>query len=254
MRRTRRARRPKPNRAQPRRPRRPWLRAGLWAAGLGLALLLAWLALWPPVGRLATANPETTAFIQAQRQAWQEAGRDRRIRWRWTPLESISPYLRQAVLIAEDDKFHRHHGFDYDMMWRALTRNLESGSIKYGASTITQQLAKNLYLSPRRSLWRKLREAAIAWRLEEQLSKERILELYLNVVEWAPGVYGAEAAARHHFGRPASRLTPEQAARLAAVLPAPRRYQPGTNSGYVAQRWRRIYREMRRRGFGNIWR
>lgn len=232
---------------------------GLAWRGAALVLLLAagflaWNLVWPPVGRLSRHNPATTAFMQAQQEAWAESGMQRKLRHRHVPLGSISPNLQQAVLIAEDDKFYSHDGFDYGMMAQAMERNLEAGRMRYGASTLTQQLAKNLYLSSSKNLLRKAREAILTWRLEQSLSKQRILELYLNVVEWGPGVFGAEAAARYHFGVAASQLSPEQAARLAAVLPNPDQWNPKADSGYVAQRWRQIYRVMQKRGWGKVWR
>jgi monofunctional glycosyltransferase len=220
----------------------------------GLVLFLVWNLVWPPVAPLAEHNPETSAIMELQRQTWREQGVKRRIRQYWRPLSQISPYLVQAVLIAEDDKFYSHSGFDLEMIEKAFQRNLDAGEIKYGASTITQQVAKNLFLSNSRNFLRKAREAIIAWRLELHLDKDRILELYLNLVEWGPGVYGAQAAARHHFHCPASQLTPLQAARLAAVLPSPSRYNPAAPSKYVAKRANRILREMKRRGLGKIWR
>jgi len=228
-------------------------RAGLVVLALGLCFA-AWNLFWPPVGRLAERDPRTSAFMQAQEERWAEQGLRRSLKWRFVPLERISPYLQQAVLIAEDDKFYSHDGFDYDMMAQAVERNLEAGRVRYGASTITQQLAKNLYLTPSRSPLRKLREAIITWRLERALSKKRILELYLNVVEWGPGVFGAEAAARYHFGVAAADLSPEQAARLAAVLPNPDEWNPKAERGYVAKRWQQIHRVMQKRGPGKIWR
>lgn len=221
--------------------------------GIGLCFV-AWNLLWPPVGRLAERNPQTTAFMQAQKEHWAEQGVSRRLKWRYVHISRISKYLQQAVLIAEDDKFYSHDGFDYDMMAQAVERNLEAGRIRYGASTITQQLAKNLYLTPSRNPIRKLREAIITWRLEHSLSKRRILELYLNVVEWGPGVFGAEAAARHHFGVAAADLAPRQAARLAAVLPNPDEWNPRSGNGYVAHRAQKIYRIMHKRGLGKVWR
>ena len=243
---------------KPRRAVQGKTRSVLWRAGLVLLVLLLCFVgfnlLWPPVGRLAERNPVTTAFMQAQKERWEEQGITRRIKWRYVPLERISPYLQQAVLIAEDDKFYSHDGFDYDMIGQAMERNLEAGRIRYGASTITQQLAKNLYLNPSRNPVRKLREAIITWRLEQSLSKKRILELYLNVVEWGPGVFGAEAAARYHFGVSAADLSPRQAARLATVLPNPDEWKPSARSGYVAKRAQKIYRVMQKRGYGKIWR
>ena len=146
------------------------------------------------------------------------------------PLSRISPYLIQAVLIAEDDKFFEHEGFDWASMRKALEANIEKKSVRRGGSTITQQLAKNLFLDPGQNVWRKLREAAIAMTLERELSKKRILELYLNLIEWGDGIYGAEAAARIYFHCPAAALSISQAIRLASVLPNPHRFSALSNN------------------------
>src|SRR3989304_1548083 len=130
--------------------------------------------------------------------------------------------MAKAVIIAEDDKFWSHEGFDIEAMQKAIEKDLLAGKFKAGGSTISQQLAKNLYLSPAKSPIRKLREAIITWKLERTLSKRRILEIYLNAAEWGEGIFGVEAAARHHFGKSAAELSPMEAARLAAVLPNPR--------------------------------
>ncbi len=166
----------------------------------------------------------------------------------WVPFSRISPYLVKAVLIGEDDKFWKHEGFDYDAIQKAVEKNLHQGKFKFGGSTISQQLAKNLYLSPKKSLWRKTGEAVLTWQLERTLSKRRILELYLNVAEWGEGIFGAEAAARHYFGSRSADLTPQQAARLAAVLPNPRKYDPIGTQRYVLNRSGHILKIMIRRG------
>jgi monofunctional biosynthetic peptidoglycan transglycosylase len=166
----------------------------------------------------------------------------------WTPLSKISPYLTKAVLIAEDDKFWKHEGFDYDSIQKAIEKDIQKRKYKFGGSTISQQLAKNLYLSPVKSLWRKTLEAVLTWKLERNLSKRRILELYLNVVEWGEGIFGAEAAARHYFGKASADLSPLEAARLAAVLPNPRKFDPTGNQRYVLNRSRIIYEIMLKRG------
>ena len=167
----------------------------------------------------------------------------------WVPYRAISPYLIKAVLIGEDDKFWHHEGFDYEAMEKAVEKDIKAGRFKLGGSTITQQLAKNLYLSPSKNPIRKIREAIITWRLERALTKRRILEIYLNIAEWGPkGIFGIEAAARHYYGKHASELGPEEAARLAAVLPNPRRFNPLGDSRYVRYRSNLIYRIMVRRG------
>jgi monofunctional biosynthetic peptidoglycan transglycosylase len=204
-----------------------------WARYVLIAVALAVLATstlviltWPDVASLATENPKATAFIKQTRSR----GTD--IEWYWVPSEAISPELKKAVLVAEDLSFFRHRGFDtYEI--RVAARDAVRGKRVRGASTITQQLAKNLWLSPSRSPIRKLREITLTKQLERHLSKARILEIYLNVVEFGPGIYGAEAASRHYFGTPASNLNREQAAQLAASLPRPKSWHPGVQSnGY----------------------
>ncbi|MEW6543962.1 MAG: monofunctional biosynthetic peptidoglycan transglycosylase [Nitrospirota bacterium] len=209
----------------------------LWVGLAGLALY--WSATFPDVAQLAKSNPRTTALIQAR-----TAATARPPRWTWVPLPRISPYLRQAVVLAEDDSFYEHGGFDWKGIREAAARNVEAGKLQRGGSTITQQLAKNLYLSPEKTLLRKVREALLTWSLEQHLGKQRILELYLNVVEWGDGVYGAEAAARHHFGKAAQDLSREEAALLAAILPSPRRYDPIRLTPYLAERQRQILARM----------
>lgn len=235
--------------ANKRRLRNLWLAL----AGAALALVLAYNLLMPDVAGLVENNPLTTAFMDHWEQRQQQAGRAGGAKQRWVRFSKISPFLVQAVLVAEDDRFFRHSGIDWEMAWQAFRTNLDAGRIKSGASTITQQLARNLYLSPQRSYWRKFREALIAMRLESVLSKQRILELYLNAAQWGPGVFGAQAAARYHFKTSAAKLSPWQAASLAAVLPSPLGYSPTRPSPYVAKRIKRIYGIMRKRGFGKIW-
>jgi monofunctional biosynthetic peptidoglycan transglycosylase len=209
----------------PTRPRRRWrtILARLAEAitiALGLGALLLWCSV-PNTARLAAENPTTTAFIELRRAEAAAASRELALRWTWRPLGRISRYLRAAVIYAEDANFYRHGGVDWGALEHAVESNLDRGSLAIGGSTITQQLAKNLYLSPRRSFLRKAREMLIAFSLEERLTKQRILELYLNVVEWGDGVFGAEAAARRWFGHSAQMLTPAEAARLAIALPNP---------------------------------
>jgi len=203
---------------------------------------------YPDVSKLKKQNPGKTSFMEYREDEYRTRGKKVKIQSRWVPLKSISPYLMKAVLIAEDDKFWKHHGFDKEAIQKAFEKNLESGKFKLGGSTISQQLTKNLYLTPAKNPVRKLKEAIITWRLERTLSKRRILELYLNVVEWGEGIFGAEAASRRHFGKPASALTAEQAAKLAAALPNPRRYRVDGTSRYVERRAKIIYAIMVRRG------
>jgi monofunctional biosynthetic peptidoglycan transglycosylase len=209
-----------------------------------LAIALFWATL-PDVSPLATAWPKTTAFME-RRKALLAAASGKPIRLEWTPvpLSRISPEMQRAAIVAEDARFYEHDGVDWDAVRGAVERNLERGGVKVGGSTITQQLAKNLYLSPARTPWRKLREIAIAKRLERRLSKKRILELYLNVIEFGTRTFGVEAASRRYFGKSARDLGREEAATLAAVIPSPRIYDPVKHPQRVARRAQRILRWM----------
>lgn len=193
---------------------------------------------------LARANPSTTAFIESRKAEAAGKRRPLTLRWTWVPLARMSPHLPKAVLVAEDAAFYRHEGFDWDGLREALSRNWDKGELRRGGSTITQQLAKNLYLSPDKNLLRKGHEAILARELERALSKKRILELYLNVAEWGHGVFGAEAAARHHFGKSAADLSPAEAALLAAMLPSPRLYDPLRLTPYLSKRQAQILKWM----------
>ena len=208
------------------------------------ALGLIWLITLPNVAALRTTNPTTTALMDARLEQVGAGGTRLPRHWVWVPLSRISPHLRRAVIAAEDASFFTHEGFDWEGMKDAALYDLEQGSLKRGGSTITQQLAKNLYLSSERSIFRKAQEALITRSLEHHLSKERILELYLNVAEWGTGVYGAEAAARHHFKKSASELTEEEAAWLAAILPSPRRYDPLRKTTALVRRYERVLHRM----------
>lgn len=204
-----------------------------------------WMTL-PDVAALARDNPTTTAFIEMRRASATGRGQRFRLRWQWRRLSDISPYLRHAVIDAEDARFWRHEGVDWEAVKQAAEHNWEEKRMAHGASTITQQVAKNLYLSPSRNPVRKLRELLIARRLERHLSKRRLLEIYLNIAEWGDGVFGAEAAAQHWFGCSAARLSPGQAARLAAALPGPLRADPARPSAGLARKAERLLRAMRR--------
>ena len=197
-----------------------------------------WMGTMPDVSALARTNPTTTALIQT----WKDEHRRMNPEWIWMPLSKISPHLQHAVIVAEDASFFQHEGFDWEGIKYAAVKDLEAGTLKKGGSTITQQLAKNLYLSTDKTVLRKAKEALITRELEHQLTKKRILELYLNVAEWGRGVYGAEAAARHHFGKSALELTPEEAALLAAILPAPTHYDPSRMTRYLSVRQQQILR------------
>lgn len=198
---------------------------------------------WPPVDYLAGVMPDGTAFMEYRQKQWRQEGKTVTLRHSPVPLDRISPYLRRAVVEAEDARFYDHWGFDWQAMREALFKNARRGRIAAGGSTLTQQLAKNLFLSPDKNFLRKAQEAVLAFRLELALDKDRILELYLNVAEWGQGVFGAEEAARRYFGVSASALTARQAALLAAMLPSPLRYTPG--SGFVQRRAAGIERGIR---------
>jgi monofunctional biosynthetic peptidoglycan transglycosylase len=221
-----------------------WILLLLIVASLGIA----YGALMPDLYRLKDRNPSQTAFMEYREKQWREKGRRVQVHRVWVPLSRISPYLVKAVLIAEDDKFWSHEGFDYEGIKQAFEKDLQSGRLKFGGSTISQQLARNLYLSPAKSFWRKFREVLITWRMEQVLPKKRILEINLNVVEWGDGVFGAEAASRHYFDKPASQLSPREAARLAVVLPSPRKLDPAGSQRYVERRAEVIYGIMQKRG------
>ncbi len=222
-----------------------------WLAALSffpVFLFLLYLLLMPDISTWKKENPRKTAFMQYRERQWKENGKKIVVHQIWVPLSDISPYLIKAVLIAEDDKFWRHEGFDYEALRKAFQRDLKEKKPKFGGSTLTQQLARNLYLSPEKSLLRKMSEALITWKMEKILSKRRILELYLNVVEWGEGIFGIEAASRHYYGKSASQLTPVEATRLAAILPSPKRYNPLGNQSYVTSRANDIYNIMVQRG------
>jgi monofunctional glycosyltransferase len=214
---------------------------GLAVGGISVAVFTLTL---PDVAPLARSFPKTTAFMEKRRGELSRAGQNPKLEWTPVPLARISPALRQAVIIAEDARFYEHGGVDWDAVREAAQRDWEKGSLRVGASTITQQLAKNLYLSSARTPWRKLRELAIARRLEKTLSKQRILELYLNVVEFGTRTYGAEAAARRYFGKSAASLSAREAATLAAVIASPRIYDPVRHPERVARRAARILSRM----------
>jgi monofunctional glycosyltransferase len=198
---------------------------------------------WPDVRGLATRTPASTAFIDRYRAVERQAGRPPRVQWTWVPYNRVSPSLKRAVVVAEDTSFFTHHGFATSEIREALDKAVKEFGLPRGASTITQQLAKNLWLSPSRNPIRKAKEAVLTWQLERALSKRRILELYLNVVEFGPGVYGAEAASRHYFRKAATELSDEEAAQLAAALPRPSVWHPGIGT----PAYRRYVDDIRRR-------
>ena len=180
--------------------------------------------------------PESTAFMDARFGQLRAKNPRATLQYQWVPYRRISVHLKRAVIAAEDARFLDHDGFDWSGIRKAYEKNLKRGRIVAGGSTISQQLAKNLFLSGERTWWRKAQEAAITVMLETIMTKRRILEIYLNVIEWGSGVFGAEAAARHHFGISAAALAPEQAAQLAAMVPSPRRYRAGAETPYLQKR------------------
>src|SRR4029078_11166879 len=181
-------------------------------------------------------QPDTSAFMDARVDRMREKDPKAKLAHQWVPYERISTQLKRAVVASEDAKFLDHEGFDWQAISKAIEKNERKGRVVSGASTISQQLAKNLFLSGERSWVRKAQEAAITWMLESVMSKRRITEIYLNVAEWGDGVFGAEAAARHHFGIPARSLSAQQAAWLAAILPSPLRYSRGQSTAYLGER------------------
>ncbi|MDQ3805127.1 MAG: transglycosylase domain-containing protein [Acidobacteriota bacterium] len=240
------------------------------AALILFALFVGWLVYevvtFPRVAALKTRNPETTSMIEARLREARREGREPRRVQQWVPLERISPHLQRAVLAGEDSNFATHDGFDYAAIqraWEEARREAEKEAreegenpeeswipplpnFRRGASTVTQQLAKNLYLSEERSFARKAREAVLTYFLERTLPKRRILEIYLNVIEWGDGVYGAEAAARTYFNKPAADLTPREAAFLAAMIPNPRTvFNPQPTAQNPKPNLRRVQRRQR---------
>jgi len=214
----------------------------LLALGFGCAAY-AFLTL-PDVRVLRTQNPPTTAFIELRAREAEAHGLPVRHIQRWVPYSRISSNLKRAVLVAEDSAFWQHDGVDYGQLKDAMEENIERMEFVRGASTITQQLAKNLYLSPSKNPIRKLRELLITRRLEAELSKQRILEIYLNVIEWGDGIYGAEAAARQYFGISAAQLAPSESALLAGALVNARLLDPGHPTARLRRRQQMILHRM----------
>jgi monofunctional biosynthetic peptidoglycan transglycosylase len=226
---------------------RPWRIASIAVVLVTLSVVALYVSL-PDVRPLATKPPDTTAMIELRKQQAAERGKPFALRWQWRPLARISPYLQHAVVFAEDDKFWKHEGVDWEAMKLAAEHDWHERTVERGASTIAQQLAKNLFLSPSRNPIRKLREILIARRLDRQLGKPRVLELYLNIAEWGDGVFGAEAASRRWFGCSATALRPVQAARLAAALPNPFTRNPDVKSRALTRKAARLVRGMHRAG------
>ena len=208
------------------------LRQWIWRGLLALLLLIVLYQLWIflHICWWVQHNPDSSAFMRDRLELLQEDKPGAELRHQWVPYNQISIHLKRAVIAAEDSRFVEHEGFDWDGIQKAYEKNLKKGRIVAGGSTISQQLSKNLFLSTRRTPWRKLEEAMITLMLEKMMSKRRIYEIYLNVIEWGNGVFGAEAASRYYFHTPAKGLTPVQAAKLAAMVPNPRYYDSHRNA------------------------
>ena len=190
-------------------------------------------------------NPDMTSFMSLRVDELREKNPRAKLKHQWVPYAKISANLKRAVVAAEDDKFIDHEGFDWEGIQKAMEKNQRRGRVVAGGSTISQQLAKNLLLSASKTPWRKAQEAVITVMIETLWDKRRILEVYLNSVEWGEGVFGAEAAARRYFGTTAAALGPEQAARLAVMLPAPRRFEKNPYSAYLNRHTQLILGRMR---------
>jgi monofunctional biosynthetic peptidoglycan transglycosylase len=209
---------------------------------IALTLLQFWF--FACVWYWSAHNPDSTAFMRSRLEKLREEQPGAKLQYLFVPYQRISPHLKRAVIAAEDARFFQHDGFDWDGIRKAYEKNVREGEVVAGGSTITQQLAKNLFLSGERAWWRKGQEAAITVMIELIMDKRRILELYLNVIEWGDAVFGAEAAARYHYGTSAAQLGTEQAARHAAMVPSPRRYSPGRNTAYLDRRTATILARM----------
>ena len=223
---------------------KPWL----WIGAGFILLLLILYQFWvlAHVAWWVNHNPSTSAFMEERLEIMQEKNPDAELRYRWVPYNLISNHLKRAVIAAEDAKFVDHEGFDWQGIQRAMVKNAKQGKIVAGGSTISQQLAKNLFLSGRRTPWRKGEEALITLMLERLMTKQRILEMYLNVIEWGNGVFGAEAASRHYFKLSAAQLGPAQASKLAAMVPNPRYYDKNRNARGLLRKTRIIQRQLGR--------
>ena len=213
--------------------RRWLLRLPLFLIGLALAYQL-WV--FGHVVYWNFYNPSTTAFMEERLEILRQKNPAATLHMQWAPYEKISSHLKRAIIAAEDSKFLEHEGFDFEAIQKAYEKNLKKGRLVAGGSTISQQLAKNLFLSGQKTPWRKIQEALITLMLENVMSKRRIMEIYLNVIEWGNGVFGAEAAIRHYYGASASSISPEQAARLAAMIPNPRFYDRHRSAPWLSKK------------------
>lgn len=208
------------------------------------AFLLLQLYFFLQIAAWSYFNPNITRFMIEQQARLQSLDPPRKLKYQWVSYKRISPYLKKAVITSEDSRFAEHEGIDWDALEKAYEKNLRKGKIVAGGSTISQQLAKNLFLTNQRSYLRKGQEVIITYMLEFWMSKQRIFEIYLNVAEWGDGIFGIQAAAQHYYGVSAKSLTPWQAARLAAMLPNPRFYDKNRNSYYLTKHSALILRRM----------
>ena len=218
--------------------------AGWLALALAAIFLAIQLSFLVRVWWWRDHNPQSTAFMEASLERLRARKADAKLSQVWVPYARISPHLKRAVVVAEDARFAEHEGFDWDAIEKAMEKNRKKGKVVAGASTISQQLAKNLFLSADRTPWRKGQEALITVMIEQVMDKQRILEIYLNVIEWGDGIFGAEAAARHYYGSGAAALGPEAAARLAAMVPNPRFYDRNRNTAWLARKTQMILARM----------
>jgi monofunctional glycosyltransferase len=202
----------------------------------GVVCLSGWLILTPSLGHLRSGEIRYSRLMDLRRIEAKQTGKKYYVQQNWISLKKIDPVLREAVLAAEDDDFYLHNGIDWDETWTCIRQAWDKKKISRGGSTITQQVAKNLFLEPERSWTRKLKEALIALRLESVLNKDRILEIYLNIAEWGPGIFGAEAAAQHYFKKSATDLSLDEAMALTAVLPSPLKYSPRQPDRFLRRR------------------
>lgn len=220
--------------------------AAIASIALSCAAYLFWL---PDVTMLKKKNPVQTSYMLIKERQAEAKGKKLGRNMSWAAWDNISEHLKHAVLVAEDDTFYRHKGVEWASTWRAIKTDIKTRRLARGGSTITQQVARNLYLSPSKNPLRKIKEILIARRLEKALGKRRIFEIYLNIAEWGKGIYGAQAAALAYFGKSAAELTPEEAAALAAVLPSPRRYNPINGTRFMEKRKSQIVGRMRASGY-----
>ncbi len=228
--------------------RQRWVRISV----ISLVLISVEQVLTLPFGDisdLVRRDPTRTAFMTYGAEAARIRGRQFKILQHWVSLKDISPDILHAVVVAEDGTFWTNHGFDWYELKESIQRDVQEGTAVRGASTITQQLVKNLYLSPSKNPLRKFKEWILTWWMDRKLSKSRILELYLNVIEWGYGVYGVDAASMYYFGKSSQDLTRSEAARLAAIIPSPKEHVADTDNQYVLRRAQIILNRMEARGY-----